>query len=89
MSFSMGKGGRVCSFKNVTLRALALLLVLPLILLVIVFVLDNNQPVSLFFFGWSGPQLPLSAFVILSFLLGAAIGPALAWCVARRVKRKY
>jgi uncharacterized integral membrane protein len=59
---------------NRTLRAVLLLAVG---LIVVFFLLENRQRVSLFFFGWHSPELPLSALVVLALLLGMAIGPLL------------
>lgn len=55
---------------------------------IVLFVLENRQPVTLLFLGWSGPQLPISVFVLLALLAGMMIGPLLTWFmgVSRRLK---
>lgn len=63
------------NFKRATLAAL--LLVVGLI--VLLFLLENRQPVSLFFLGWATPQLPVSAWALLALLAGMVISPALVW----------
>lgn len=65
--------------------AIALIL---LVLVVLVFVLENQQTVSLLFFGWTGPQLPLSVVVVFALLFGMLVGPVLGWVIARVVGRR-
>lgn len=59
-----------------------LILVLFLLLLgaaVVAFVLENQQPASLAFMGFSLPTLPLSVFVLVALIVGLAIGPLLVF----------
>lgn len=74
------------SVKRVLLGVFVLLLALAILL----FVLENQQSVSLLFLGWSGPQIPLSVVVVLTLLVGMVIGPLLGWFLGRtsRVSRK-
>ncbi|KAI2694283.1 lipopolysaccharide assembly protein LapA domain-containing protein [Pseudomonas sp. TNT3] len=67
-------------FKRVALAALVSLL----IFLVVIFVLENRQPTSLVFFGWSSVQMPVAGYVVLALLLGMIMGPLLAWLFGRR-----
>lgn len=53
--------------------------ILLLILVVLAFVLENQQSVSLLFLGLSGPQLPVSLLMVLALLIGMLIGPILGW----------
>lgn len=64
-------------------RVLLGVFVLLLISAVLVFMLENQQSVSLLFLGWAGPQLPISVVIIQVLLLGMVIGPILGW-MARR-----
>lgn len=64
-------------------RALIAAFVVLLILVVLAFVLENQQPVSLFFLGWAGPQLPVSLVMVVSLLLGMVIGPIFGWFLRR------
>lgn len=75
--------------RNLKRVVLAVFLLL-VILIVLAFVLENRQPVSLLFLGWSGPQLPISVIIVFTLLVGMLIGPLLAWTVARlrRASRK-
>ncbi|WP_339491442.1 lipopolysaccharide assembly protein LapA domain-containing protein [Pseudomonas sp. EA_15y_Pfl2_R67] len=72
------------NFKRLVLVVLALLVASAIVL----FVLENNQPVALLFLGWSAPQLPVSVFVILALLAGMMLGPLLAWFMAARRRLK-
>ncbi|MCM2461612.1 LapA family protein [Pseudomonas sp. CG7] len=72
------------SSKRFVLAALALLVVAA----VVVFVLENNQPVALLFLGWSAPQLPVSVCVLVSLLAGMMVGPLLAWFMGARRRSK-
>lgn len=67
------------NFKRVALVVLAVLVASAIVL----FVLENNQPVALLFLGWSAPQLPVSVFLLLALLSGMIIGPLLAWFAGR------
>ncbi|UWF47689.1 LapA family protein [Pseudomonas sp. N3-W] len=72
-------------------RILISILILLLLLGVLAFVLENQQSISLLFFGWAGPQLPVSMLIILALLIGMLIGPLLAWAFrrVRKVSRKH
>ncbi|MGH8332255.1 MAG: lipopolysaccharide assembly protein LapA domain-containing protein [Pseudomonas fluorescens] len=74
------------NFKRVLLTVFVLLLVL----VILAFVLENQQSVSLLFLGWAGPQLPVSLVVVVALLTGMVIGPVLGWFLGRtsRVSRK-
>lgn len=54
--------------------------------IVLVFTLENQLSVSLFFLGWEGPQLPVSIYIVLALLVGAAVGPFLV--VAQSLRRR-
>ncbi|KAA0984683.1 DUF1049 domain-containing protein [Pseudomonas sp. F01002] len=56
----------------------------------LVFVLENQQPSTLLFFGWSTPSLPISLYVAVSLLLGMVVGPLTLFvvrCVSGQNKR--
>jgi uncharacterized integral membrane protein len=63
---------------------LLVLLILVIVLGVLAFVLENQQPVALVFLGWPLPQFPVSVFVLAALLAGLATGPILGVIVARR-----
>lgn len=72
-------------------RALLGVAVLLLMLAILVFVLENQQSVSLLFLGWAGPQLPVSVIAVAALLIGMLIGPLLGWLVSRtaRARRRH
>ena len=43
------------------------------------FVLENQVPVSLSFYGWASITLPLALLVLTSMLVGGFLGGALVW----------
>jgi uncharacterized integral membrane protein len=76
----------VRNLKRIVLGVFALLLVL----VILAFILENQQSVELMFLGWSGPALPVSLVVVAALLVGMLIGPILAWLLGRssRAARK-
>lgn len=64
-------------------RILLGVFILFLILVILAFILENQQSVSLLFLGLSGPQLPISLIVVLALLVGMLIGPVLGWFLGR------
>lgn len=71
-------------------RILLGVFLLVMVLVVLAFVLENQQSVSLLFLGFSGPQLPVSVVAVLALLIGMLIGPILGWFLGRssRAARK-
>ncbi|HEX8592554.1 MAG TPA: lipopolysaccharide assembly protein LapA domain-containing protein [Pseudomonas sp.] len=69
-------------------RALLGIISLAVVATVIIFILENQQPVSLAFLGWSAPQLSLAVPVVLALLTGMLVGPFLGWAMSLRKKRK-
>jgi uncharacterized integral membrane protein len=53
-------------------------------LVVLVFVLENQQGTSLSFLGSSTGQMPVSVFVVIALFIGMLIGPFLGALVGRR-----
>ena len=72
------------NFKRVMLAVIILLIVLA----TVVFVLENQQSVSLVFLGWSAPELSVAVPVIVALLIGMMIGPFLGWVMSLRKKSK-
>ncbi|VVP59548.1 hypothetical protein PS903_05962 [Pseudomonas fluorescens] len=73
------------NFKRVLLAVVALMLVLA----ILVFVLENQQSVSLVFVGWSTPQWAVSVYILGALLLGLAVGPLLGLVMSRRNKHRF
>jgi len=71
-------------------RALIGVFILLLVLVILAFVLENQQSVSLLFLGWAGPELPVSLIVVLALLVGMIFGPLLGLFLGRssRAARK-
>ncbi|MBO9552026.1 lipopolysaccharide assembly protein LapA domain-containing protein [Pseudomonas sp.] len=69
-------------------RALAVLFVLLLAAVVLFFVLENQQVVSLVLFGWSAPAMPVAVPVLAALVVGLAVGPVLGAYGVQRSKRK-
>ncbi|MBC8996167.1 DUF1049 domain-containing protein [Pseudomonas sp. N40(2020)] len=71
-------------------RVLLGVFLLLMVLIVLAFVLENQQSVSLLFLGFSGPSLPVSVVAVLALLIGMLIGPVLGWFLGRssRAARK-
>jgi uncharacterized integral membrane protein len=67
-------------------RVLLAVFILLLILVILAFVLENQQSVSLLFLGWAGPQLPVSLMLVIALLIGMVIGPILGWFLGRSSK---
>lgn len=65
-------------------RAVVLLTVLVVALVVIAFVLENQQGVSLSFLGLATGQMPVSVFVTVALIAGMLIGPLLGILVRSR-----
>jgi uncharacterized integral membrane protein len=69
-------------------RLIFFVIVLFVLAVTVVFVLENQQPVALVFFGWSAPELSVAVPVILALLVGMLIGPVLTWVARLRKKPK-
>lgn len=69
-------------------RALAVLFVLLLAAVVLFFVLENQQPVSLVLFGWAAPEVPAAVLMLAALVLGLAVGPLLGAYGVMRSKRR-
>lgn len=69
-------------------RVIAIVVALVLIVSTIVFILENQQMVSLVFLGWSSPEFYLAIPIIAALLTGMIIGPLLGWAFGMRKRRK-
>lgn len=58
-------------------RVVLVLVVLAVALVVLGFVLENQQGISMSFLGWSSSQLPVAVFVVAALIIGMVIGPFL------------
>lgn len=55
-------------------KLIAMLILIPVILMIVVFVLDNSEPLTIQLFGLSGPTLSAGGWMMLSFVVGGALG---------------
>lgn len=70
-------------------RVFLVLAVLAVALVVLAFVLENQQGVSLSFLGWTTLQLPVAVYVVAALIVGLLMGPLFCVLAAsgRRNKR--
>ena len=68
-------------------RFVVALTVLVAALVVLAFVLENQQGVSLSFLGLATGQMPVSVFVVVALIVGMLVGPLLALLVRGRRQR--
>jgi uncharacterized integral membrane protein len=65
-------------------RVVAVLIAVLAALVVLAFVLENQQGVALSFLGWSTAQMPVAVFVVVALIVGMIIGPLLSALFVRR-----
>lgn len=65
-------------------RVVAVLIAVLAALVVLAFVLENQQGVALSFLGWSTVQMPVAVFVVVALIVGMMIGPVLGMLVRSR-----
>ncbi|NWD23859.1 LapA family protein [Pseudomonas yamanorum] len=68
-------------------RFAVVLTVVVVTLSVLAFVLENQQAVSLSFFGWATGQMPVSVVVVGALIVGMLVGPLLSLLVGGRKHR--
>ncbi|MBC3465596.1 lipopolysaccharide assembly protein LapA domain-containing protein [Pseudomonas sp. RW10S2] len=69
-------------------RVLAALFTLLLAAVVLFFVLENQQSVSLVVFGWAAPAMPISVIVLFALVAGLVVGPLLGLYGLLRNRRR-
>lgn len=65
-------------------RVVAVLIAVLAALVVLAFVLENQQGVALSFLGWSTAQMPVAVFVVVALIVGMIMGPLLSVLFVRR-----
>lgn len=68
-------------------RVLLVLAVLVVALVVLGFVLENQQSVSLSFLGWATAQMPVAVFVVMALIIGMLLGPLLGVAISGRRRK--
>ena len=56
-------------------RVILILAILAVALVMLIFILENQQIVSLSFMGWTTSQMPISVFLVVALIAGMLIGP--------------
>ncbi|UHG99690.1 LapA family protein [Pseudomonas sp. 7-41] len=69
-------------------RVVVVLATLIVVLVVLAFVLENQQGVSLTFLGLATGQMPVSVFVVVSLIVGMLVGPLLGVLFGNRGSRR-
>jgi len=64
------------------IRLFFAIIVILFVSVVLVFMLENQQLISLSFLGWTGPQLAVSFVTLVALLIGMIIGPLIHWICA-------
>lgn len=71
-------------------RVIVMLMVLFVVLLVMAFVLENQQDVSLSFMGFGTGKMPVSMFVVGALVVGMLVGPLFGFLIRnRRLRSVY
>lgn len=68
-------------------RVALVMVVLLVAFVVLAFVLENQQSVSLSLLGQASGQLPVSVFVVLALIVGMLIGPLLGMMMRSRRRK--
>lgn len=69
-------------------RIAAVLTVLLIALMVLAFILENQQKATLSVLGWSTSQMPVSVFVVFALIAGLLVGPVLVLLFRRKSHKK-
>ncbi|NVZ68395.1 lipopolysaccharide assembly protein LapA domain-containing protein [Pseudomonas costantinii] len=68
-------------------RVILVLAILVVALVILGFVLENQQSVTLSFLGWTTMQLPVAVYVVAALIVGLLIGPL--FCVLTASGRRH
>src|SRR5690554_3093015 len=67
-------------------RAVLIIVLLLVALSTIDFMLENQQNIALQFLEFSSPQLPISLFMVIAFILGSLLGILIGWLMTTRLR---
>lgn len=67
-------------------RAVLIIILLLVALATLDFMLENQQSVTLQFFEMRSPELPISLYVIISFIAGSLLGILIGWIITTRLR---
>ena len=65
-------------------RAVLIIVLLLVALATIDFMLENQQNIALQFLEVSSPELPISLFIVIAFILGSLLGIVMGWLYTTR-----
>ncbi|MAB25191.1 LapA family protein [Pseudomonas neustonica] len=69
-------------------RALLIVILLLVALATMDFMLENQQTTTLQFLEIQSPELPLSIYIVFSFILGSILGVFIGWLITTRLRLK-
>ena len=69
-------------------RALLIVILLLVALATMDFMLENQQTTTLQFLEIQSPELPLSIYIVFSFILGSVLGVFIGWLITTRLRLK-
>ncbi|GAA6131594.1 MULTISPECIES: LapA family protein [Halopseudomonas] len=69
-------------------RALLIVVLLLVALATMDFMLENQQSTTLQFLEVQSPELPLSIYIVFSFILGSILGVFIGWLITTRLRLK-
>lgn len=67
-------------------RAVLIIVLLLVALATIDFMLENQQNIALQFLEISSPELPISLFIVIAFILGSVLGIFIGWLLTARLR---
>src|SRR5690606_36915670 len=67
-------------------RAVPIIVLLLVALSTIDFMLENQQSIALQFLEFSSPQLRISLFMVIGFILGSLLGIVIGWLMTTRLR---
>ena len=67
-------------------RAVLIIVLLLVALATIDFMLENQQSIALQFLEFSSPELPISLFIVIAFILGSLLGILIGWLITTRLR---
>jgi len=69
-------------------RVLLIIVLLLVALATMDFMLENQQSTTLQFLEIQSPELPLSIYIVFSFILGSILGVFIGWLITTRLRLK-
>lgn len=67
-------------------RAVLIIVLLLVALATLDFMLENQQQITLQFLELHSPELPVSLFMVIAFILGSLLGIVVGWMITTRLR---